>query len=275
MAFPAIQTGDTKNGTVVANSASWTLTYPTNLGVDELILAFAAIDGSGANFHTWPADWVIWYQTGTGVNAAVCFTAAVKKSLGTETGNFTLTLNNGSEQGGWRIFRITGWHGTLIAANGDPDSVSMSRVNGVGQTTGTTPNPPNLDPVNWATEDTLWIAGLAVDTSRTISVFPLADNNSSDVSGGAGGASLGLCTMNDAVSSKDPGTFTISASDDAISDTLAIRPAAAAAAFAPPVGQQGFDRDRYGLMRRASALRPKWKREHGIWLPDRSILLPT
>jgi hypothetical protein len=40
-------------------------------------------------------------------------------------------------------------------------------------------------------------------------------------------------------------------------------------------GQQGFDRDRYGLMRRASALRPKWKRERGIWLPDRAILTPS
>lgn len=225
MAFPTIQTGDTKNGTVTSNSNSWTCTYPTNLASGDLILGFAAADGA-ADF-TWPADWISTPVLGDG---ACRGSVAKKVSTGSESGNFTLGLS-ASEQGAWRIFRITGWEGTGGATFGNSGSGdgSVVLVKDAAGVTSSTPDPPSLDPVNWATEDTLWFAMCVVDTSRTISVYPLADNNTADVSGGAGGATLGLCTLNDAVSSKDPGTFTISTSDQWGAATIAIRPAA------PPV----------------------------------------
>lgn len=227
MSFPVIETADTKNGTVVSNSSSWTLTYPTNLASGDLILAFVATDGSPS--YSFPAGWVLVNGNVVGNGGAVQGQVAKKLSDGTETGTFTLTLG-ASEQGAWRIFRITGWEGTLGTTwdntNAASGSVTIARVSAGGASS--TPDPPNLDPLNWATEDTLWIATCMVDTSRTISVYPLADNNTADVSGGAGGATLGLCTLNDAVSSKDPGTFTISTSDDWGAATVAVRPAAAA-----------------------------------------------
>lgn len=218
MAFPTIQTADTKNGTVASNSNSWTLTYPTNLQANDLILAFVATDGNTA--PTWPGGWG---RKRAGSSAAVSCHVGAKLSDGTETGTFSLGLS-ANEQGGWRIFRITGQFVTSIIDGVSEDCIANTSGSGASST----PDPPSLDPTSWDVEDTLWFAVCAVDTSRTISVYPLADNQTADVSGGANGATLGVCTLNDAVASKDPGTFTISASDDWVTVTLAVRPAAAA-----------------------------------------------
>lgn len=224
MAFPTIETADTKNGTVTSNSSSWTITWPTNLAAGDLILLFAGVDGS-VGFSFPDGGWVSRVAIVTG--AATCGLLAKRIATGSESGTWTLTLS-ANEQGGWRIFRITGWHGTLgtdFSNDANGGSVEANRASTGG--TSANPNPPNVDPFSWGTEDTLWIAGCSADTSRTISVYPLANNQTADVSGGTGGATLGLCTLNDAVASKDPGTFTISASDEWTAWTVAVRPAAA------------------------------------------------
>jgi hypothetical protein len=224
MAFPTVVDADTKNGTVTTNTTGWTLTYPTNLQAGDLILAFIGADGNSSS-PSWPADWFAFHQGG-GANT---LTFAKKIATGSETGNFTVTFSTG-EQGGWRVFRVTGWGGNIGAgfANivGTSGDVVSSAVN-----TGTTANPDsiNLDPANWATEDTLWFVAVSIDTSRTISVYPYAGRNTADVSGGSGGATLGICTTTSATSSLDAGTFTISASDDWAVATIAVRPAAASA----------------------------------------------
>lgn len=230
MAFPTVVDADTQNGTVTSNSNSWTLTYPTNLAAGDLILAFVATDGATVSAPTWPADWISMAQG----NAAGASTLIIGKklSLGTETGTFSLGLP-ANEQGAWRIFRITDWEGTIGTAFISGSSGAVEGLSASAGSPSSTPDPPNLDPANWDTEDTLWFAACAVDTSRTISVYPLADRNTADVSGGNGGATLGLCSTNSAVSSLNPGTFTISTSDDYAVGTIAIRPAAAAAERVP------------------------------------------
>ena len=215
MAFPTVQTADTQSGTVVSNSTSWTLTYPTNIAAGDLLLALMAVDGNPTT--TWPAGWDGSDPTAT----ATTIVYRAKVAVGTESGTFAVTIS-ATEQGAWRVFRITGWLGNGILVGSGLDSAGMSQGGANGITAN--PDPVSLDPANWDIEDTLWIAAVAIDTSRTISVYPLADLNTADVSGGAGGATLGVCMMNDRVASKDPGTFTISASDDWISETLAIRP---------------------------------------------------
>ena len=224
MAYPTVQTADTQSGVVTSNTDPWTTpTYPTNLASGDLILGFCSTDGNLVS-QTWPSGWV---TSGTLASGANSIYVAKKLSDGTETGAFNIDLS-GAEQGAWRIFRITGWEGTLGAALDDLSANNGSvdiRTNTAGSPS-STPNPPDLNPTNWDTEDTLWIAACGVDTSRTISAYPLADLQTADVSGGAGGATLGICMANDTVASKDPGTFTISASDDWYAITVAVRPAA-------------------------------------------------
>ncbi len=223
--FPVIHDLDTKSGTVTSNSANWTLTYPTNLASGDLVLAFIAQDGGGAS-QTWPAGFVP--NSPNSPNGACSLYQAKKISDGTETGNFTVTVD-GSEQGAWRIFRVTGWEGTLGTSFGNiASSGSVVQSDTIVGSPSLNPDPLFLNPANWITEDTLWFAACAVDTSRTISVYPLADHNTADVSGGAGGATLGLCATTSAVDALDPGTFTISSSDDWEAAVVAVRPAAAA-----------------------------------------------
>lgn len=225
MAFPVVETADVQSGVITVNDTSWTLTYPTNLASGDLILAFLASDGAQAS--TWPAGFV---KRDIGSGGAVTLCLAKKLSNGTETGTFEVTTS--SEQGGWRTLRITGWEGTLGTAYQN-DANSGSACDAIGGGSGTTSGDcPALDPNNWGTEDTLWIAAIAVDTSRTFSAWPTSytpgNNTWDNVSGGAGGASLSVQHRQNAVSSEDPSAFTFSASDDYASATIAVRPAAAA-----------------------------------------------
>jgi hypothetical protein len=231
MAFPQIVDADTKNGTVASNSTSWTLTYPTNLASGDLIIALVATDGN----PTVTLAGSGWFSV-TPIDAINTGLSLYKKaSVGTETGTFTATLS-ATEQGAWRIFRITGWEGTLGSSWTGSSAGAVTTDNVGPGVTGVSanPDPPAVNPANWDVEDTLWFAAIAVDTSRTISVYPLANRNTADVSGGAGGATLGVCTTTSAVASLDPGTFTISTSDDWAAATIAVRPAPAAAAANPP-----------------------------------------
>jgi hypothetical protein len=222
VAFPQIVDADTKNGVQTSNSLTWTLTYPTNLQSGDLILALLASDGN--TLPVWPLGFV----QRDGNTGAVSLHWAKKLSGGTESGTFSVTLS-ASESGGWRVFRITNWGGTLGTdyTNGD-----ATRDLGTFDTNAN-PNPGEHSPT-WGAADTLWIAACGVDTSRTISVYPLTGRNTADVSGGSGGATLGVCTTESAVGFLDPGTFTISNSDDWSTSTTAIRPAAGGPAVNPP-----------------------------------------
>ena len=233
MAFPILQTADTTNGTVTTNASTWTLTYPTNVAAGDLLLAFIAHDGGtytgaqpipneipGTVRPAFPSGWTVRAEGDTQLitNGTVIVTLAMayKISDGTETGNFSITINNSdTEQGGWRVFRITNWRGS---------SSGITQIfAGSSGTTSSTPNPPSLTP-SWGADDTLWVAAMAADTSRTISVYPTSyGTTSADVSGGNAGATLGVAFRSLNAASEDPGTFTISASDDWSACTVAIQ----------------------------------------------------
>lgn len=229
MAFPSISGADTKTGTVTTNSASWTLTYPTNLAAGNLILGFLSADGAGivnslpAGFNKWTLD-----------KTAVALSVFAKISDGSETGTFSAGLA-ASEQGGWRIFRITGWYGSGLPTDRADTSAfvvdgdGLTYANTAGTTTPADPTIIAVNPANWAVEDTLWITPIGIDTSRTISAYPSADNNTADVSGGSNGATLGLCSENNATGSFNTGTYTFSANDDWAGGVVAVRPAAVVA----------------------------------------------
>lgn len=230
-AFPQVIDGDAPNGLVTTNSASWTGTYPTYCKSGDLLVCFLSRDGAGSG-SSFPTNWVNIAFANSGANTLEIF---VKKSDGTETGTFTMTINAGSEQGAWLIWRIAAstWDGTMTTGLGNQaasGAVCTTYTTGVSAT----PDPPSLDPFNWATESTLWLAACSVDTSRTFSGYPSTFGFTYNaVSGGAGGASLGLARLESAVSSLDPGTFAISASDDWGVATIAIRPYTAPANLVP------------------------------------------
>lgn len=234
---PVVQELDTTTGAVTSNSTSWTLTYPTNIQAGDLLLAFLASDGSQSPVGgTWPAGWVVTGSLSTPVSVVV----AKKLATGSETGNFNVTL--ASEQGAWRIFRITGWLGTL-GSDWTSGDVQFAGASGADAN----PNPPNLDPT-WGTEDCLWFGTCAIDASRAITGFPndMLCWEYSDVSGGSTGATLGVCAANANLASVDPGLFSTT-SDDWCSGTIGIRPAL------PPVAQRRLPVTSLRAVQRAAA----------------------
>ena len=236
MAFPTVQTADTKNGTVTSNSTSWTITYCTNIAPGNLLLLFLASDGVGAQTTTGlPSGWNVICAINNA--SAVSGLIASKIADGSETGTFTFTAA-ASEQGAWRMYRITGWYGSGDFTTEDLGIPGASQRNFAGLATisnnssAGSPNGAILDPTTWTgAEDTLWIDACMVDTSRTVTTFPsnMPDLNTSDVSGGAGGATLGNVMLNSAVESINPNTWTMSSGDDWVNFVTAVRPAAAAA----------------------------------------------
>jgi hypothetical protein len=223
MAFPQIVDADTKNGTVTANSASWSLTYPTNLQSGNLILLLAGVDGSVT--PTLPAGWI----TGSSSAGAATIIAAKKLSNGTETGAFTLGLS-ASEQGAWRVIRLTGWEGTigttfLNASASDGSAIGIFASGPPGGTTNA--SHALIDPVNWGAEDTLWIIAVAFDTSRTVTSFPIDTvDQGSLVSGGSNGATLAWGRRELNATSWDPQNWGMDTSDDWGTVSIAVRPAA-------------------------------------------------
>lgn len=229
--FPFIVDQDTQQNTVIANSTTWTLTYPTNIAAGDLLLIFVATDGTSTPSAT---GFVIVSGTNQG---AVCGAVLAKVAAGSETGTFTLTV--ASEQGAWLVYRIpaASWYGgTINPANmgsgSDSDGLSAYVV-----WSGSSANPDagSVNPANWDVENTLWIGMVAADTSRLVNAFPANYvNGNYQASGGSNGATLGYARRQNAAASEDAGSWTISASDDWVAGTVAVRPAAVAATFAPP-----------------------------------------
>lgn len=211
MAVPAIATADTKFGTVISNSTSWTVTWPTNIAAGDLIILCVAADG---NPTVTPAG--VWSRSNVSIpsgNAVSCSYFA-KKAAGTETGTFTVSLS-ATEQGAWRIFRIPAaqWFGDA-GANGWFDALADDWV---WAGTASPINPGVINPGYWDVEDMLIISALAIDTSRTISTYPtnMPNLRTADVSGGSTGATLAVAMANVTGASQfDSDAWTPSASDD-------------------------------------------------------------
>lgn len=223
MPFPQIIPADTQTGTQVTNSTSWTLTYPTNLAVGDLVIGFVAINAD-ATGGTFPANWVSGPQTTGGANRLYY---AKKKSLGTETGTFTVGTFSITCQGAWATFRLTPWDGYLGASWGSFDGAVVIPSSFGSAGTSTAPvfgNPTN--PGTWDVDDTLWVGGVSVATGATINAYPsnLPDNNQAVVPGSGTGCTLGVATVGSRVASLTSNAATLSASVLWAGIMIAVRP---------------------------------------------------
>lgn len=218
MAYPVVQDTDTSNGTQGSNSTNWTLTYPTNIASGNLLLLFIGRDGAAAT-PTLPAGWNILINSSDGNCALI---VAYKFATGSESGTFSYQPG-ASEQGSWRIVRITGAHASEV-----PDIGTAATGND------SNPNPPSCT-AGWGAEDNLWFACYGADNGATDATAYPTDftNGFSDASGGGPGGALGTCRREyNSTDTLDPSTFTIDTSEQWVAQTIVVRPAAAAAQLA-------------------------------------------
>ena len=214
MAFPTRQTADDKSGSVTVGTTSWTFTYPTNLVAGDLIIAIMGRPSTTGGNPTFPAGFVV---ANSSLTRQLDF--AKKLSDGTETGNFTVTISS-NNTGGWIVFRITGWGGTLGTTfdNTAGTCGDVARATSASGTS-TTPDPPSLDPASWGTEDTLWIAScMCAAAAGNPTAFPTSYSTGVRANGcGAADRQLNA-------SSEDPSTFSQASSLAWLASTIGVKP---------------------------------------------------
>lgn len=215
MAFPTVAAtnglSDSANGT----SHAVPLAVPGGgILANDIQLIVAGIDGTSA---ITPPDgtWNEILDASVGSTPSARAGAWWKRMSGGETG--TITFTTASEGGGWNSYCIRGAHLTEAP-------VVSSVVNGAA--TANIGNPPSLDPAGWATEDTLWIAGMVVDGNNNVTAAPTNYTNlQARRWANTAGACVATAERTNAVSAEDPGTFTHGAGQHG-AFVFAIRPLA-------------------------------------------------
>jgi hypothetical protein len=219
MAFPTVAA--TNNSSSAVNATTHTVNLPTGIAAGNLLLVFFSNDGSATASVTTPASGWTELFTQPVLSDTARLTVFYRFADGAEASTITVTTS-ASEQASHASYRITGAHASEVPAS------SSTRPAG----SNANPDPPSLNPASWGTEDTLWIASCAWDGTPTGSAYPSGYSGSQitvDPSA-SGGAGLMVAAKNNAADTEDPGSFTMSANEQWASATIAVRPAAAAAA---------------------------------------------
>lgn len=216
MPFPSIAA--TNSGSSGGNATSHTVNLPAGIVAGNLLLVAFTNDGSATVSVTTPATgWSTLYSTPNGSNARS--TVFYRFADGSEGSTITVTTSasEGSAHASWRM---TGVDKQTNPEGGTPATGSSAN-----------PNPPSLNPSNWGTEDTLWIAVYGWDGNVAHTSYPanytLGQTTNRWANANGCGVAIGGRQLNAA--SEDPGTATIG-SEDWIANTIAVRGQVAATA---------------------------------------------
>lgn len=260
MAFPVIV--DSPTTVQATNSTSWTINVPAH-NAGDILLFICGFDGAPVVNSITAVNGVAWTLNlvNTANGTANKLYAAWLRATSNQASAMTVTMTLGTtEQGVGRVWAIRGAHTTTAPAVG-------TAVTG----SNTTPNPPSLNPAGWDVEDTMWFAAANTDAAVTATAFPsnmTTATGFTDVSGGGNGAGLHTCRHQLAGASLDPDTFTLSATETWVAQTIAIRPAPAV--FTPVQVAFKFRSDN-GSETAATWLAPQ--NTNLILAPDRNVRL--
>lgn len=195
---------------------------------DDIVVIISGMDGNQT--FTWPVGWTE-IKDAAGNGSAVRVGVAWKRMAGSETGTVTVTTS-GSEGGGTQAILIRGAHAT--SAPEISAGVNAATAN---------PDPDNLDPAGWTTENTLWIAAMVNDDGVGTVAVTAGPTNFYEPPGGTAlsrvlntrwaavtGAGVATALRRQIASAQNPGAFTMTA-EDSHAFTIAIRPKNAATAI--------------------------------------------
>ncbi len=212
-AFPSIV--GTATSSRSTNVADDTILLPSGVTSGDLLIVFHFSDGGGT--RTFPAGWNEIKDT---TCASSFCNVGVAYRIATGTVTSVTSTKSVAERFSAIAVRISSssWHGTT------PPEISTGA-------TGTSANPnPDAVTASWGSADNLFIAVHAFDNSAgggSTTAYPTSyasnQTQSPDVSSAARGA---IASQSIASSTDNPGTFTVSASDEWWSGTVVIRPAA-------------------------------------------------
>jgi hypothetical protein len=245
MAFPVIESVQDNAGQSGTNWGSQTL--PSGIAAGDLLIAVVAIDGADetVGFSGGTGGWTKILDGATGSDGTQTMAIAWRVANASDD---ALSLTNGNEAGGCRIWRISG-----VDVGGTP--LTLGTVT-TGTATGGVIDVASCAPGIGA-QDFLWLALCSYDRNRTFTSAPTnyqTADGSMDGSG-AGGCSLGYGDRNLNAASEDPGDFTWGEQDGATTVLLAIHSGAherapdrdqlALTGYVPDIHMPQYDIDHY------------------------------
>lgn len=208
MAFPVIEEVTTTS--VTTASTTHNISMPATVNASDLLVAIVWVvddpgDGDQANSITTPSGWTA-LNAGTG-NFSDRLGVFYKVASGSEDGTTVDFVSSSSCWGYGHVYRFTA--GTYT---GTPENAIESNfIN--------SPNPPNLDPSGWGTEDTLWIAAAGQWGSSGGASAPTNYTDFTNTTDSTRALKSARRELN--AGSENPGTF--GASSSHVSTTIAVR----------------------------------------------------
>ena len=216
MAFPQIASIST--GSIGSSSTPEALTLPSGTTTGNRLIAIVSFDNDG--------DPLVIVGTGTGWTKkaqedgqTIAMCSAVFEKLAAD-GDDTLTISttgvsSPSELGTYTVLRITGHDAAETVAPGSAAANDNS------------PDAPNLTP-GWGSADTLWIWVAVWDNAtRTMSAYPTNYGSNQNTNTGAGTSAttaIAVASRELAASSENPGSVTLSTSEQWNAWTIAVKP---------------------------------------------------
>jgi len=207
MSFPTVAA--VNGGTVYPAGTNHVVNLPSNISAGDLLLVFFGYRGGGATV-TFPNGWNKLFETSNGTS--ITYGAWYKVAAGTEGATITVTTN-ASVRSAHTSYRIT-----------DYDGVPEVGASATGSSTN--PDPPNLSPT-WGAKDTLWFTSCAYRDNGSTTIFAYSANYTNgrlDSLPGSLVCGIGTARRELNADSENPSTFTLSASQAWVANTVAICP---------------------------------------------------
>lgn len=235
MTFPSV-TSITESAFPTA-ATTHAVDMPATVAAGDLLLMFFTC--FGPNSITTPTDWTQIYKKVDGSGAGACY---AKDAVGDEDGTTVDVVVGSSVRATAQVYRIaaSSWFGDLAGVEAGTAVSSSS----------STPDPPSVT-ASWGSADNLFIESAHYqDDDATVSSYSTNYSNGTRTACGSATANTNATTATArrelASDTDDPGTITLSQSEGWTSNTVVIRPAAAATVGIRPMTTFFYKR-RYGV----------------------------
>lgn len=214
MAFPNQKS---KVGTAVNTAGTQHLIdmAPSGIVAQDALVMWAFTGGTAAT-HTTPSGWTL---LGTSAVGTLRLSVFAKIAAGNENGTQVDIVTSASVLMAAQVVNLGSYRNSGVIQN----DVEVAFFQDAAATPN--PNPPNLDPANWAAEDTKWYAVCGRQNTHVVSSYPTNYSDGVSTHCNAFGAVVASATRDINASAEDPGTYTWTSSVAAISATIAVRPA--------------------------------------------------
>lgn len=217
MTFPTVET--TATSFESPGVTTHNITLPSGIVSGDLLIAILALDGDNAD-STWPGGWDEMIDL---ISTRNRMSIGRRVADGTEGATVDVTTDN-SRESAHIAYRISGH-----------DSSQVPEISTGATGASITPDPDSLTPTGGA-KDYLWLAIAGTDSELTVSAFPSSyvDGIEQNSEAGSFGTTAASAQRELNAASEDPGTFTMSATEQWTAATIAVHPAAAAVGFSWP-----------------------------------------